>query len=161
VSNLFKMKKTVLFSILISALIIISCKKETVEESQSETELKPLVIKLKNSSYSKHYLLSFQTREMSFSKDSKDQEWSENHLGLLNIIKPADSTFVYFDIKKYTNFEYRIGIISEEGLIVDLDDQEGYIYTTYPNFNGSPGEHISLILTILTDNSGYIYLSDY
>lgn len=153
------MKKPILL-LLSFIVIIVSCKKETTEDIQSQEENKPFVIKLRNKTFSEHVIQKFETRCKNDHLD-EDGEWSDNHLNLGAFIVPNDSVYLSFQSFSGPYCEFRLGVITPEGFIVNLDEQEGYTFGNYPNFSWSHGDTLELALTIVTDNTGYIYIRDY
>lgn len=154
------MKYSNLFIFLIPILFLISCQKDSNEETPVQEEKKPFVIKLKNKIYSEHVIQMFETRSALNYLEIEDQEWSQNHLHLGKVITPGDSLYLSFQEFNGSYCEYRMGVINPQGLIVNLDDQEGYTYF-YPSFSWSYGDTLEMALTIVTDNSGYIYIREY
>lgn len=128
---------------------------------QEEPNDKNYVLKLRNKNNSEHVIQMLQTRSGRDFMEVEGKEWSENHLGLATFIPPDDSIYINFNNYLNSYIEFRLGVITPEGNIVNLDEQEGYTFGQYQHFSWSSNDTTELALTIVTDNTGYIYIRDY
>jgi len=155
------MKAKVLLLFLLISMIFNSCKKESSQEEESPPTESHYILKLRNKNNSEHVIQLFQTRSGNDFMDVEDKDWSENHLGIANFVAPDDSVYINFDQWQDSYVEYRLGVITPEGPIVNLDEQEGYTFGYYPHFGWPTKDTMELALTIVTDNTGFIYIRDY
>lgn len=155
------MKNTILHSFLIISLLVFSCKKDSTKHVQPQDEELHYTLKLRNKNNSEHVIQMFQTKSGRDFMDVEEKEWSENHLGLANFVPPDDSVYLNFDNWQDSYIQFRLGVITPEGNIVNLDEQEGYTFGFYNHFNWTANDTVELALTIVTDNTGYIYIRDY
>jgi hypothetical protein len=155
------MKKQIFLFATLLTFMLLSCNKNNETPTEEPEPVTPdLLLKIYNSSYSQHYLYAFDTRLTSTILEEDTADWSGNIMDLVAITGPGDSTQLNLDLPYYRSMEFRIGVITNEGAVLMLHQQWGYI-DEKNTINRGSADTLSMWMTIRSDDQGFISLSYY
>lgn len=149
------------FLFFISASVFISsCKKD---QPQEEVESYPPYIHLSfhNHQDSQHYIYLIETRIIDQSGAYLDENWSENIVDPGQHISPHDSSSFYITMERNYRCEFRFGVITNEGQVIKIYEQEGWYTPVNPYFSREKKDEIDFSVTARTANNGLIYIQDW
>lgn len=141
-------------------MMMLSCKKE---DTQEKVESYPPLVHLNfhNHQDSDHFIYLIETRIYKKMGAGEDEEWSDNIIQPGQHIKPNDSTSFYLQMDRGAFCEFRFGVITNEGEVIKIYEQEGWYTPVNPYFSREKKDEIDFSVTARTANNGLIYIQDW